>query len=76
MSASMYYKYKLKAIKLQGTIPFRQSCCEKCQNFENTMAEISKYMNGVPREVGDCVDSSLYAYEGFFPHISCILHKC
>ena len=43
------------------------------------MAEISKYMNGVPREVGDCVDSSLCAYEGFFPHISCILctcHKC
>ena len=37
------------------------------------MAEISKYMIGVPREVGDCVDSSLCA------HISCILstyNKC
>ena len=76
IAASTYYKYKPKAIKLQGKIPFRQSCCEKCQNFENAMAEISKYLNGVPREVGDCVDSSLCAYEGFFPHISCILCTC
>ena len=75
ISTSTYYKYKPKAIKLQGKIPFRQSCCEKCQNFENTIAEISKYMNG-SREVGDCVDSSLCAYEGFFPHISCILCTC
>ena len=57
--ASTYYKYKPKAIKLQGKIPFRQSCCEKCQNFENMVSEISKYMQGVPRDVGDCVDASL-----------------
>ena len=44
ISASTYYKYKPKAIKLQGKIPFRQSCCEMCQNFENTISEISKYM--------------------------------
>ena len=34
ISASMYYKYKPKAIKLQGKIPFRQSCCEKCQTLK------------------------------------------
>ena len=49
ISASTYYKYKPKAIKLQGKIPFRQSCCEKCQNFENTIGEISKYMRAFHR---------------------------
>ena len=44
IAASTYYKYKPKAIKLQEKIPFRQSCCEKYQNFENRMSEISKYM--------------------------------
>ena len=53
ISASMFYKYKPKAIKLQGKIPFRQSCCKKCQNFENTLEQISKYMQGVPKDVGD-----------------------
>ena len=28
-----FYKYKPKAVKLQGCIPFRQSCCEKCQKI-------------------------------------------
>ena len=68
ISASTYYKYKSKAIKLQGKIPFRQSCSKKCQNFENTLVQISKYMQGVPRDVGDCVDASLCHYDGFFPH--------
>ena len=76
ISASTYYKYKPKAIKLQGKIPFRQSCCEKCQNFENTIGEISKYMRGFHRDVGDCVDASLCHYEGFFPKIDCILRTC
>ena len=76
ISASMYYKYKSKAIKLQGKIPFQQSCCEKCQNFENTMTEISKYMKGVPRDVGDCVDASLCPYDGFFLQLICILCTC
>ena len=76
ISASTFYKYKPKAIKLQGKIPFRQSCCEKCQNFENTLEQISKYMQGVPRDVGDCVDASLCHYDGFFPQLTCILHTC
>ena len=66
ISASTYYKYKPKAIKLQGKIPFRWSCCEKCQNFENTLQQISKYMQGLPRDVGDCVDASLCHYDSFF----------
>ena len=76
ISASMYYKYKPKAIKLQGKIPFRQSCCKKCQNFENTLEQISKYMQGIPRDVGDCVDASLCHYDGVFPQFTCILCTC
>ena len=34
ISASTFHKYKPKDIKLQGKIPFRQSCCEKCQNLK------------------------------------------
>ena len=64
ISASSYYKPK--AIKLQGKIFFRQSCYEKCQNFENTVNEISKYMRSVQRDVGDCVDASLCPFDGFF----------
>ena len=76
ISVSTYYKYKPKAINLQGKIPLWQNCCEKCQNFENTMTEISKYMRGVPRDVGDCVDASLCPYDGFFPQLTCILCTC
>ena len=76
ISASMYYKYKPKAIKLQGKIPFQQSCCKKCQNFENTMTEISKYMKIVPRDVRDCVDATLCPYDSFFLQLICILCTC
>ena len=76
ISASTFHKYKPKDIKLQGKIPFRQSCCEKCQNFENTLEQISKYMQGVPMDVGNCVDASLCHYDGFFPQLTCILHTC
>ena len=72
----MYYKCKPKAIKLQGKIPFQKSRCKKCQNFENTMTEISKYMKGVPRDVGDHLDASLCPYDGFFPQLVCILCTC
>ena len=30
-------------------------------------------MQGVPRDVGDCVDASLCHYDGFFPQLTCIL---
>ena len=78
ISASTYYKYKPKAIKLQGKIPFRQSCCKKCKNFENTLEQMSKciHRRGVPRDVGDYVDASLCHYDGFFLQLTCILHTC
>ena len=40
------------------------------------MTEISKYMRGVPRNVGDCVDASLCPYDGFFLQLTCILCTC
>ena len=39
ISRATFYKYKPKCVKLQGHIPFRQSCCEKCQNFEKVINE-------------------------------------
>ena len=44
---------------LQGRIPFRQSCCKKCQNFENITNEAAKYLHGVPHNIGDCIDQSI-----------------
>ena len=67
ISAATYHKYKPRTVKLQGHIPFQQSCCEKCQNFENANAEASKYLRSVPRNIGDCIDQTLCPYTGFFP---------
>ena len=58
ISISTYYHYKPKAVKLQGHIPFRQSCCEWCQNFENVLNEASKFLSEVPTDVGDAIDKS------------------
>ena len=66
ISTSTYYCYKPKAVRLQGRIPYRQSCCEKCQNFENIVHEASKYMSGIPSDKGDCIDHSLCAYMGYY----------
>ena len=33
-------------------------------------------MKGIPADVGDVIDKSLCAYDGFFPNIMCILHTC
>ena len=33
ISISTFYKYKPKTVKLQGHIPFRQSCCKKWPKF-------------------------------------------
>ena len=75
-SPQQHYKYKPKAVKLQGRIPFRQSCCKKCQNFENINNEAAKYLCGVPHNTGDCNDQSMCSYTGYFPKIQCILHTC
>ena len=76
IATSTYYQYKPKAVKLQGRIPYRQSCCECCQNFENIVQEASKYMSGIPSDIGDCIDRSLCAYTGYFPNLPCILCIC
>ena len=76
ISTSTYYRYKPKAVKLQGRIPFRQSCCEKCQNFENILNEASKYLSGIPSDVGEAINRSLCEYSGYFPKVSCILRTC
>ena len=40
---STFYRYQPKFVKLQGHIPLRQSCCEKCLNFDNILKQASKY---------------------------------
>ena len=76
ISAATYHRYKPKTVKLQGRIHFRQSCCERCQNFENTLSDASKHMRGIPSEAGDAIDNSLCEYEGYFPDITCVLCTC
>ena len=44
ISTSTHYCYRPKAVKLQDQIPFRQTCCERCQNFENILNEACKVM--------------------------------
>ena len=73
---STYYKYKPKTVKLQGKIPFRQSCCERCENFTNVWKESHKFMSGIPNDVASCVDDSLCKYTGHFPKKSCVLRIC
>ena len=59
ISTVTYYNYKPKVVKLQEHIPFHQSCCEKCQNFENANDEASKCLRSVPQNIGDCIDKTL-----------------
>ena len=72
ISTATYHRYKPKAVKLQGHIPFHQSCCKKCQNFEKANDEASKYLQSIPRNIGDCIDQTLCPYMGFFPKLNCI----
>ena len=48
ISLSTYYKYRPRRFKLQGKIPFCQSCCECCQNFEVVIEKICTFMAGIP----------------------------
>ena len=76
ISISTFKKYRPKNIKLQGKIPFRQSCCEVCQNFEFVLEQGSKYLQGIPKTLDDSIDSSLCAYSGYFPKLNCALRNC
>ena len=73
ISDSTFRKHKPKYVKLQGKIPLRQSCCEVCQNFEFVIGQASRYLNGVPRTIDDCIDSSMCVYTTYFPKINCAL---
>ena len=73
VSLSTFYRHKLKFIKLKGKIPLRQSCCEKCLNFENVIKDASKFLKGIPSDINACVDSTICPYKGYFPNIACIL---
>ena len=76
LSLSTYYKYRPKKFKVQGKIPFHQSCCKHCQNFEAVIDEMSKFMSGIPRNLADCIDSSMCKYDTYFPPMPCILRTC
>ena len=73
---STFRKYKPKYVKLQGKIPWRQSCCEVCQNFEFVIGQASRYLDGVPKTIDDCIDSSMCGYTTYFPKINCALRNC
>ena len=76
ISLSTLYKYKPKSVKLQGRIPFRQSCCEVCQNFESVISVASKHLQGIPSTLSKCVDSSMCQYNAYFCKFDCALRKC
>ena len=40
------------------------------------MDQASKYLNGVPRNVDNCIDSSLCEYDSYFPKLDCVLRNC
>ena len=73
VSLSTFYRHKPKFVKLKGKIPLRQSCCEKCLNFENVIKDASKFLKGIPSDINGCVDASICAYKGYFLNIACIL---
>ena len=73
------YRLRPKDVKLQGSIPLRQACCERCLNFEMVAKEVVKYLEGGSKDVQTSADSTLCAYTGFFPNVncvSCICDKC
>ena len=76
ISLSTFRKYRPKNIKLQGKIPFRQSCCKVCQNFKFVMDQASKYLNGVPRNLDNCIDSSLCEHDSYFSKLDCVSRTC
>ena len=76
VSLSTFYRYHPKFVKLQGRIPLRQSCCEKCLNFDNILKQAAQYLSGIPEELNKAVDVSMCKYEGYFPSINCVKRKC
>ena len=69
-------KYKPRYVKLQGKLPFWQSCCEVCQNFEFVVNNASQFLNGIPKTIDNCVDSSMCEYNTYFPKLDCVIREC
>ena len=76
VSLSTFYRYHPKLVKLQGHIPLRQSCCEKCLNFDNILKQAAHYLSGIPEELNKAIDVSMCKYDGYFPNIDCVTCKC
>ena len=76
VSDSTLRKYMPRFVKLQGKIPFRQSCCEVCQNFEYVINNASRYLSGIPQTIDACIDSSICDYNTYFPRLNCALREC
>ena len=76
ISLSTLYRLRPKQVKLQGSIPLRQACCEKCLNFEMVAKEVVKYLEGGSKDIQVSVDSTLCPYSNFFPNVKCVLHIC
>ena len=65
-----------KHVKLKCKISLRQSCCERCLNFDYIANQTSKYLNGTNKDLNEAIDSTLSKYTGRFPTIECILRTC
>ena len=76
VSLATLYWYWPKHVKLKGKIPLRQSCFERCLNFDNIANQTCKYLNGTNKDLNDAVDATLCKYTGRFPNIECILCTC
>ena len=76
ISLSTLYRLRPKQVKLQGSIPLRQACCEKCLNFEIVVKEVVKYLDGGSKDIQVSVDSTLCPYSNFFLNVKCVLHIC
>ena len=73
ISLSTLYRLRPKSVKLKGKIPLRQSCCEKCLNFDNVAKEAFTYLAGTSKDLHEAVDLTLCPYSGTYPKIECIL---
>ena len=69
-------KYKPKSIRLRGKIPFRQSCCEKCENFQNVLDVASKHLRIFPRTIESAVTMSQCDNDDYFPPMKCAFREC
>ena len=76
ISLSTLRNYKPKHIRLRGKIPLRQSCCEKCQNFENILEVGSKHLRNFPKTIEKAVTGSQCEYSKYFPAIQCAMRNC